>query len=347
MSETRQAPTVRPAADADAAAWDAFVAAHPEGSFFHRFGWRGVHERALGHRARYLLAERDDGSLAGVLPLVHLRSRLFGDALVSLPFATYAGALAHDAATLRALDEAAEALARELAVGSLEYRLRRPSGRGRPTKDLYACFHKPIHGSPEENLQAIRSKQRNIVRKGTKAGLEAGPSSLAEFYPVYSESVRNLGTPVFPKRLFRAIAEAFPADTEYLSARQEGAAVSSAMLFYHGDTVCPYYWGGRYAARAVAGNDFLAFAIMNRAAARGCTRFDFGRSKADTGAWQWKRNLGFEAEPLHYEYVLVRDKEMPAVNPTNPKYRLFINAWKRLPLPVAELLGPMVSRSLG
>ena len=101
------------------------------------------------------------------------------------------------------------------------------------------------------------------------------------------------------------------------------------------------------AARGLKGNDFLAWSIMCRAAARGCTLFDFGRSKKGTGAYQWKENLGFEARPLYYEYELVRAKAMPDINPLNPKYRLFVEAWKKLPLPLAGLLGPWLSRHLG
>ena len=119
------------------------------------------------------------------------------------------------------------------------------------------------------------------------------------------------------------------------------------MLYYHKDEVCPYFWGGVFDARRLAGNDFLAFEIMQRAASRGATRFDFGRSKLETGPHKWKQNLGFEPQPLFYEYELVRDSEMPNINPTNPKYQYFIAAWKRLPLPVARVAGPWLSRNLG
>ena len=118
-------------------------------------------------------------------------------------------------------------------------------------------------------------------------------------------------------------------------------------MYYHANEVCPYYWGGKFAARALKGNDVLAWKIMCRAADRGCTSFDFGRSKRDTGAYQWKLNLGFEPMQLYYEYELIRDSEMPSINPTNPKYRLLIDTWKRLPVSLAKVIGPVVSRSLG
>ena len=327
-------------------AWDEFVDAHADGSFFHRSGWRRIFEEVLDHRSHYLVAEQD-GAVCGVLPLVHINSRLFGNNLSSLAFSAYAGPLGVDAATITALYDAASQRAQQLQVGALEYRLARASGLPRVTKDLYANFTKTILPDAEANMQAIRSKQRNVIRKGIKNGLSGHVATVQRFYDVYAESVRNLGTPVFPRGLFDAIVATFGEAVEITSTELNGEPVSAAMSFYYRDRVCPYYWGGRYAARSLNGNDFLAWEIMGRAAQRGCTVFDFGRSKRDTGPYQWKLNLGFEASPLCYEYELVRSREMPDINPLNPKYRMFIECWKRLPLPVAGLIGPWLSRNLG
>lgn len=349
VAASRQGATSLRVRDLDAGAapaWDRYVDAHADGSFFHLSAWRGIFEEALGHRTHYLYAERD-GAICGVLPLVHVKSLLFGNNLSSLPFSAHAGPLAADAESLDALYAAASERAQSLGVGSLEYRLTAASGRARVTKDLYANFTKPILADADANMQAIRSKQRNVIRKGIKNGLTGHRATVDRFYGVYAESVRNLGTPVFPRRLFHAIASTFGDAIEITSAELDGEPVSAAMNFYYRNTVCPYYWGGRHAARNLNGNDFLAFEIMTRAAERGCTLFDFGRSKRDTGPYQWKLNLGFDAAPLFYEYELVRDKEMPDINPLNPKYRLFIESWKRLPLPVAGLIGPWLSRNLG
>lgn len=332
--------------DQDAARWDAFVEAHAKASFFHRFGWRRILETTLGHKAHYLLAEQD-GAVCGVLPLLHVKSVLFGNTLSSLAFCAHAGPLALAADISRALYDAASQRARALQVGALEYRLLAPSGVPRPTKNLYETFSKTITADADANMQAIRGKQRNIIRKGIKNGLQCKPSNVARFYAVYAESVRNLGTPVFPRRLFAAIEASFPSAIEIVTAELDGRAVSSAMNFYFRNSVCPYYWGGTHAARDLKGNDFLAWSIMCRAAERGCTVFDFGRSKRGTGAFQWKENLGFEARPLYYEYELIRDREMPDINPLNPKYRLFVEGWKHLPLPVAQFIGPWLSRNLG
>lgn len=337
---------VRECTDADSSAWDEFANAHPSSSMFHLFGWRSILEKALGHRTYYMIAEQD-GNVAGILPLVHVKSLMFGNTLSSLAFSAHAGPLTIDAESLARLYESASQKARELSVGSLEYRLLAASGRGLPTKHLYESFSKPITSDQEANLAAIRGKQRNIVRKGIKNGLTCTPDSIERFFHVYSESVRNLGTPVFPKRLFDGIRTTFPTKVEFVSAEFDGQAVSSAMNFYFRDTVCPYYWGGTAAARDLKGNDFLAWAIMGLAGERGATTFDFGRSKQGTGAYQWKLNLGFVPQPLFYEYELVSDRAIPEINPLNPKYRLFVEAWKRMPLAMAEFIGPWLSRYLG
>ena len=337
---------VRELDDNSAAAWDAFVMAHPAATFFHLSGWRRVLQNALGHRTHFMVAEQD-GAICGVLPLVHTKSLLFGNNLSSMAFSAHAGPLTSTPDAQTQLYAAASQRAHELGVGAIEYRLLAPSGMRRVTKHLYETFSKPIHADAEANMQAIRSKQRNIIRKGIKNGLLGRLGDLSSFYAVYAESVRNLGTPVFPRGLFDAIADTFGDAVEVVIAELDGRPISAAMNFYFRDQVCPYYWGGTHAARGLNGNDFLAWEIIGRACARGCTVFDFGRSKRDTGPYQWKLNLGFEPSPLFYEYELVGASAMPDINPLNPKYRLFIDCWKRLPLPVASVIGPWLSRSLG
>lgn len=337
---------VRVSTASDRPAWDRFVNAHPYGSVFHLYAWQDVLRDALGHRPHFLVAERS-GELVGVMPLVEMRSFFFGHTLSSMPFATWSGPLGSEREVVVALEHHAVDLARAFRVDTLELRYRERSDVDRPVKLIYETFSKPIEPDADANMKAIRSKQRNVIRKGMKAGLTGAETDFETFFRIYSESVRNLGTPVFSSRLFRAIREAFPENTEYFGVFDDGRALSAAMLFYFRDTVCPYYWGGLYAARRLAANDFLAWAIINRAAARGCSLFDFGRSKKDTGAHQWKLNLGFEPAQLFYEYELIRANSMPEVNPNNPRYSLFIELWKRLPVPLSRLLGPRISGTLG
>lgn len=327
--------------------WEAFIEHCPDATFFHRAGWKRVIERAFGHRAYFLYAEKK-GKVEGVLPLAHLRSRLFGNALISSPFCVYGGVAAMSKDVRMALEKAAEDLAIRLNVDYLELRGRSQSQANWPVKDLYVTFRKKIEPEPEKNLQAIPRKQRAMVRKGIQVGLVSEIDVNPErFITLYSESVRNLGTPVFSRKYFQILYEEFNKDCEVLTVTKSGRPISSVLSFYFRDEVLPYYGGGTEEARRLKGNDFMYWELMRLACERGYQWFDYGRSKKGTGSYSFKKNWGFEPEPLFYQYRLVKADKMPDVNPLNPKYRLFIALWKHLPLPVANTIGPLLSRSLG
>jgi FemAB-related protein (PEP-CTERM system-associated) len=327
--------------------WDAFVEGCPEASFFHKAGWKEVVERAFGHPMHYFFAEQD-GRIVGVLPVGHVKSLLFGNALISNPFCVYGGAAAESEEARLALEEKAVGLARELGVDYLELRNRFARPNQRLTKSLYVTFRKELNPDPEKNLAAIPRKQRAMVRKGIGAGLtgviDAGVDRL---YEAYAESVRNLGTPVFPKPYFALLKEVFGEACEVLTVEHEGKVVASVMNFYFRDEVLPYYGGGTEAARDLKANDFMYWEVMRRAVEKGIRIFDYGRSKEGTGSYRFKTHWGFEPEPLHYEYELVKATAMPDINPLNPKYRMFVAAWQRLPLPISKLVGPWIARNLG
>ena len=336
------------------AAWDAFVAAHPHGTFFHRAAWRHVIERAFGHRTHYLMAERD-GAIVGVLPVGHVRSALFGSTLISVPFCVYGGPLAVEPEAFAALAEAGAALLPQTRASALEFRFLSlpPEGWLDPAQwitrgDLYVTFRKAIAADDEANMKAIPRKQRAVVRKGIERGLTSVVDrDVAGLHRIYAESVRNLGTPVFSRRYFSLLAEMFADDLDIVTVRDGETPVASVMNFYWRDEVVPYYGGGTAAARACHGNDFMYWEVMRRAAARGARLFDYGRSKVGTGSFAFKKNWGFEPAPLHYGFRLAPGASVPEVNPLNPKYRLFIAAWKRLPLPLANLIGPHIVRGVG
>jgi FemAB-related protein (PEP-CTERM system-associated) len=333
--------------DAMVARWDEFVRCHAQGTFFHLSGWRQVLERAFGHRTHYLVAQRE-GVVEGVLPLARVRSLLFGDALISTPFCVYGGALYDSADAKRALEDSACALAEELGVDYLEMRNRSAQRADWPRKELYVTFRRPLDADSARNMQAIPRKQRAMVRKGIAAGLvsEIDPD-VSTLYGVYSESVRNLGTPVFARCYLKLLREVFAADCEVLNVMRADRCVASVMSFFFRDEVLPYYGGGTHEARAWAANDFMYWEVMRRAAERGVRVFDFGRSKRDSGSFRFKTHWGFEPEPLHYEYHLVRARAMPDLSPVNPKYQLMVRTWQRLPLAITRVLGPPLARHLG
>lgn len=339
---------LRELTERDESRWDAYVEKTPAATFFHRAGWRRVIESSFSHKAYYVYVERA-GAITGVLPLVHLKSRLFGSALISNPFAVYGGPVADDPATHDLLDAHALELASKLDVEYLEYRSREPSRPDWPCRDdLYFTFRRSIEADPEKNLKAIPRKQRAVVRQSLEKGLEATVEDSADtVYAVYAESVRNLGTPVFAKKYFRNLKQEFGKDCEMLVIRKDGRPVSGVLSFYFRDEVLPYYGGGTLDARKLGANDLMYWDLMRRAGEAGYRVFDFGRSKAGTGAFSFKKNWGFTAVPLHYEFQLRRLDSMPEHNPLNPKYRLMIATWKRLPLPIANAIGPFIVRNLG
>ena len=323
---------------------EAFLAAQPAATPFHRPAWSRAVEQGTGQRARYLVAERADGSIAGVLPLSEMRSMLFGKALVSTGFGVDGGILG---AAVEPLASAAWSLAERLGIPGVELR-GGPVPAGWATDETtYVGFVGTLASDDAARLAAIPRKQRAEVRRSLDIGLDVvtgdTPALLAEHHRVYAESVRNLGTPVFPAALFRAVAGAMDADV--LTVRHRGRAVASVLSLYDDGTVYPYWGGGTAAARALRANDRMYFALMAHARGRGCTRFDFGRSKAGTGAAAFKKNWGFAPEPRRYASRSAGP--VRKVNPLNPRYAAMVAAWRRLPLPVANVLGPWIARGLG
>ncbi len=327
--------------------WDAFVESCPDATFFHLAGWKDVIETAFGHRCYYLLA-KSANEITGVLPLVHMKSLLFGNALISTPILAYGGVAAEDGNVHAKLETEACALAEKLKVDYLEFRNRESRHPDWPSKKLYVTFRKTMQPDPEANLLEIPRKQRAMVRKGIKAGMKAEfDTSIDRFYTAYSQSFHNLGTPVFSRTYFDRIQQVFNDRSDILTVTHDGDLVSSVMSFYFRDEVLPYFGGGTALARQLKGNDFMYWELMRHSCERGVRVFDFGRSKQGTGTYSFKKNWGFEPEQLFYEYYLVKAKQVPDISPMNPKYRFFINAWKRLPLAVTQVIGPLIARNLG
>jgi FemAB-related protein (PEP-CTERM system-associated) len=218
-----------------------------------------------------------------------------------------------------------------------------------PRQDLYVTFRKTIMPDVDANLRAIPRKQRAMVRKGIGHGLTSRMDPDVErFFALYADNVHRHGTPPLPKRYFQALLESFDRDCEVLTVTEPGGkAVSSVLSFYFRDEVLPYYAGDVAAARDLAANDFKYWELLRRACERGLRIFDYGRSKRGTGAFAFKEHWGLEPTPLAYEYQLYRRDSIPEHNPLNPKYRVLMALWRRLPIPVAYVVGPHLVKNLG
>jgi len=333
---------------AAAARWEAFVQACPQASFFHRAGWQRMVGEVFGHDTYFLYVEQA-GSITGVLPLAHVNSWLFGNSLVGLPFAVYGGVAAADEASAELLEREAQAIARKLGVGHLELRNVTARHADWPTQDLYVTFRRAIDPLEEANMLAIPRKQRAMVRKGIKNGLASHiDTDVDRFFALYADNVHRHGTPAMPKRYFQALMQQFGPDCEVLTVTDaSGRPLSSVMSFYFRDEVLPYYAGDDESARDLAANDFKYWELLRRACARGLKVFDYGRSKQGTGSFSFKKNWGFVPTPLHYEYCLYKRDAIPQNNPSNAKYKLMIETWRRMPIGLANWLGPFVVRNLG
>jgi len=327
--------------------WDAFVRGRPDGSPFHLVAWRRAVERAYGHRPHYLMATRGNG-VEGVLPLFEVRGLFGGKGLVSSPYAVYGGICASSDAARAALCDASAALARRVGAAYVELRHRPGQELDLPTKALYVTFARPLSASEADNLEAIPRKQRRMTRQGEKHGLrhELGMIHLDDFYDVYAHSVHQLGSPVFSRRLFRAIAEEFGKDCELLTVWKGDWLCAGVLTLYYEDQVLPYYGGARREAFPFAVNDFMYWRLMCHAASAGFRVFDFGRSREGTGPYHFKRHWGFAPQPLPYQYVLRDGAAMPNLSPANPKMRGAVEVWKRMPLALSKLLGPPLTKYL-
>lgn len=328
--------------------WDDYVERSPLSTFFHQSGWKEVIEKSFGHKTYFLYSEKE-GKITGILPLVHIKSLLFGNALSSCSFCVYGGIISDNEETYEKLDHKACELAEQLGVDYLEMRNRTQQSLDRPYKELYVTFRKELDDDVEKNMLAIPRKQRAMIRKGIKAGLISEiDDDVERLYQAYSESVRNLGTPVFSKKYFSILKTVFGKQCEIITITDpKGQLIGSVMNFYFKDEVLPYYGGGTEHARSVQGNDFMYWEVMRRAVEKGIKIFDYGRSKEGTGSYRFKKHWGFEPKPLYYEFHLVKSDHIPDINPLNPKYQIFIAAWKRLPLAVSQFVGPFLAKDLG
>lgn len=331
-----------------ASRWEKFVFACPEATFFHRAAWQGIIRDVFRHPTYFFYAE-EQGKIHGVLPLAHVKSFLFGNALIALPFAVYGGVAANHPDAIAALETKAQELARELDVDHLEFRNLAERHADWPNQDLYVTFRKEILPDVEANMLAIPRKQRAMVRKGITNGLLSTVDANTErFFALFADNVHRHGTPALPKRYFDTLLKVFGKDCEVLTVTTpEGQPLSSVLSFYFRDEVLPYYAGDDESARQFAANDFKYWELMRRSCERGLKVFDYGRSKVGTGPYSFKKNWGFEPQTLHYEYCLYKRNSIPQNNPSNAKYKLFIEAWRRMPIGLANLIGPHIVRNLG
>lgn len=330
----------------------AYVHEHGEATPFHLPAWSAAVAKGCGQISHYLVAERALLGIVGVLPLTEIHSPLFGRVLASVGFGVGGGILADRADAVSALADACWRLAERLSCPGVEVRGGpRPGCEWSIDDTHYLGFARPLAGDDEAELLAIPRKQRAEVRRALGYDLNIstgqGATDVAAHYAVYTESVRNLGTPVFPRSLFTQVLHEFGSAADVLVVRSGGDAVAAVLSLYWRRTVYPYWGGGTADARRLRANDRMYFELMRHAREQGCTYFDFGRSKVGTGAAAFKKNWGFDPQPLTYYDRVADGASIRDANPLNPKYRLQVALWRKLPLVVANRVGPWIAKGLG
>ena len=334
--------------DTDHAGWDEFVENHGQCSIFHSSAWKRVLKNTFGYESVFLGAY-EEGTIKGILPLYLVPKPFGGQSMVSVPFGVYGGIVADRPETCGELLKSGESVAAQRTVDTLELRQVEKINDELPTKDLYYTFVREIFDGEEKNLTAIPRKQRRMIRQGANHGLRAkigGREFLQEFYLVYSSSLRNLGTPAFPMKYFSNLFEELKEQCKILTVSYGEKVVAAVMIFFDRERIMPYYGGGLPAYQRFAIYDFMYWEVMRYGWEHGFTVFDFGRSKFDTGPFHFKRHWGFEPQPLPYQYYLPKGGSIPNVNPSNPKLQPFIALWKKLPLVVANRIGPYLIKYL-
>jgi serine/alanine adding enzyme len=328
--------------------WDAFVRQSETACLFHEHRYRRVVEQSFGHRAIYLGAVRD-GELTAILPLFAVNSLLFGRFLVSLPFVDYGGICSNNSESTALLLDAAADLMREIKAESVELRHQYTA-----LPDLYTRTNKvnvvlPLPEDPETAWHNFRSEIRNRVHKARKAGLtfDAGALELlGDFYQVFSRCWRDKGTPVYPRSFFQVFLETFTDCSEVFVIRSEGKPIAGAIATYFRDVMeIPWpcslraYWDN-------CPNNLLYWEAIRRGCERGYKSFHFGRSSKGSGTHTFKSRWGGEDQQLYYQFILPEGRELPNLDPNSSKYRTLVSAWSRLPLWLANWLGPFIVRGI-
>jgi FemAB-related protein (PEP-CTERM system-associated) len=324
--------------------WDRFVFAQPGGTFFHQMAWMRVVERTFGHQPQYAYAERL-GSIVGIVPTFLVSNWMVGRALISSPLAAYGGICADDPEAEIALLQFLKAQAKKQGVDYLE--LRNPEGEVEPefvANPLYSDFSMPLAGNSDQVLNSLPKDIRYMIRKAAKADLQIkrGPEYLEVFYRLFAVNMHRLGTPVFPRALFANLLSEFGKQIDVLVVYAGSQPVASAFSFLFRDTMHPYYIGGLPVARDLAANNFLWWELIKFAVEAGMKTFDFGRSKKGTGAYAFKKKWNPQIKDLKYQVFLVQRRTAPNFSPANPKFKAATQIWSRLPLWLANTLGPKV-----
>lgn len=333
----------------DEAAWEQFVQGRQEACGYHAAAWGGLINRVFGHMAYYLMARDQEGQVRGVLPLVYMKSPLFGRFLTSMPFFNYGGVLSESAAARDALLDAAAETARRLQATHIELRQAVPLETDWPVRSHKISMRLELPQRYEDLFKAFPSKLRSQVRRAEREGMTSrlgGLELLDDFYQVFARNMRDLGTPVYGKEFFRVILQTFSKEARVCAVYLADRPVAAGFVIgFRQSLEIPWASSDRRYA-GMAPNMMLYGSVLRYACEQGYRVFDFGRSSKDSGTYRFKEQWGARPVQLHWYYWLQGGDRFPQLNPQNPKYALAIRIWQHLPVPVTTFIGPLVAKYL-
>jgi FemAB-related protein (PEP-CTERM system-associated) len=337
---------VREFTERDQAAWDEFVSGHPHGSPFHLMAWRRSIEETFGFQPQYRLAI-EGAHIRGVLPMFLVKNFVLGSALISIPFATYGGILADTPAVRDALGADVRSLGESLGVGYIELRnacSEQCAGFERISR--YATFVQAVAPDEGTMLQALPANMRSKVRRALKRGFSTRrqTTDFRAFAELHIANYRRLGTPSFPLQYYATLMKNFGQSIDIREVLLENRVVAASMNFFFQDRVHSFYVASDDRYHELLPNNYLYFDNMRWAGQNGYCYFDFGRSKKNTGPFEFKRRWGIVPRELPYEILLIRRGDLPNFSPVNPRFQMAIRIWKKIPLSLTRILGPRLIR---
>ena len=340
--------------EAVSADWDVFVASTPNATMSHVQGWREIIANAYGHRTFYLTAIKDE-VIAGILPLVHIRSRLFGNSLVSMPFQDYGGIATGNQEAFQSLLEQALRLKQEIGARFVELRNCEEPSLGALIKGVAygdkSTLILDISSGAENLWKSFSPKVRNQVRKAQKSGLAVqigGAELLDEFYRPFAVNMRDLGSPVHHPRFFTEIFKVFGDDARLALISEGNKTIGGLVVLFH-KKMAHVPWASCYRDYfAKCPNNLLYWETMQYACERGCTQFDFGRSSLNSGTYHFKLQWGAVPVPLHWRIYGDNSTGKGSVQPSTESrtFRMASAVWKHIPVGIANIVGPQVRRFL-
>lgn len=328
--------------------WNTYIDASPKAVFAHHLGWKRVVEETFGHRHYYLMAYRQN-QVVGVLPLFMVKSLFFGRYLVTSPFLTFGGLISDDEEAASALVKRAVHIAQETKADYMEIRNERIYSQLPHTKDLYYTLILDISSGEEGVWNAkLKSTARRNVRKAQKAGLEAvdGHEHIGEFVRINARNMHRLGTPAHGRQFFHNIIKFFPSAV-LLMVRSGREFVGGTLLVPFKDTVLMPWVGSLEEYFESRPNNLIYWEAIKWSIRHGFRFFDFGRSKFDSGTFRFKAQYGAEPVPLFYQYYLNKTGKVPNVDPDATRYRVMTYIWRKLPLYIVNLIGPIIIHEIG